>query len=138
MSNFFTCWKKKPKIKKNKNPGLPPMRSKNSSTAEYWKLSTLWWQFGIISPHPTSINPSYPLGVGLRLTGKENRAIHTWFLSKKWGWKERSIIVCIELFLKLMGGRPGFLFIFYFWHFFSTCEKITQFLEFCKDQGGKI
>jgi hypothetical protein len=23
-------------------------------------------------------------------------------------------------------------------HFFSTCEKITQFLEFCKDQGGKI
>ena len=23
-------------------------------------------------------------------------------------------------------------------HFFSTCEKIPQFLEFCKDQGGKI
>ena len=35
----------------------------------------------------------------------------------------------------LMGGRPGFLF---FWQFFSTCEKITQFLEFCKYQGGKI
>ena len=34
------------------------------------------------------------------------------------------------------GGWAGFLF---FWHFFfSTCEKITQFLEFCKDQGGKI
>ena len=27
---------------------------------------------------------------------------------------------------------------FHFWHFFSTCEKMTQYLEFCKDQGGKI
>ena len=25
-----------------------------------------------------------------------------------------------------------------FWQFFSTCEPITQFLEFCKYQGGKI
>ena len=25
-----------------------------------------------------------------------------------------------------------------FWQFFSTCEKITQFLEFCKYHGGKI
>ena len=36
------------------------------------------------------------------------------------------------------GGRTGFLFFFYFWHFFSTCEKIIQFLKFCEDQGGKI
>ena len=28
--------------------------------------------------------------------------------------------------------------IFFFWQFFSTCEKINQFWEFCKDQGGKI
>ena len=36
-------------------------------------------------------------------------------------------------------GAVGRVFIFFnFWHFFSTCEKITQFLEFCKDQGGKI
>jgi hypothetical protein len=27
---------------------------------------------------------------------------------------------------------------FFFWQFFSTREKITQFLEFCKYQGGKI
>ena len=27
---------------------------------------------------------------------------------------------------------------FFFGNFFSTCEKINQFLEFCKDQGGKI
>ena len=26
----------------------------------------------------------------------------------------------------------------FFWQFFSTCEKINQFWEFCKDQGGKI
>ena len=25
-----------------------------------------------------------------------------------------------------------------FCQFFSTCEKINQFLEFCKDQGIKI
>ena len=24
------------------------------------------------------------------------------------------------------------------WQFFLTCEKITQFLEFCNYQGGKI
>jgi hypothetical protein len=35
------------------------------------------------------------------------------------------------------GGGPVFKF-FILCHFFSTCEKITQFLEFCKDQGGKI
>jgi hypothetical protein len=29
-------------------------------------------------------------------------------------------------------------FFFSFCQFFSTCEKITQFLEFCKYQGGKI
>ena len=27
---------------------------------------------------------------------------------------------------------------FFFGNFFSTCEKNNQFLEFCKDQGGKI
>ena len=37
------------------------------------------------------------------------------------------------------GGGPAYIYIYiFFWHFFSTCEKITQFLEFCKDQGGKI
>ena len=35
------------------------------------------------------------------------------------------------------GGRPGAKKVF-FWQFFSTFEKIIQFLEFCKDQGGKI
>ena len=35
------------------------------------------------------------------------------------------------------GGGPGQFFIF-FWQFFSTCEKITQILEFSKYQGGKI
>ena len=29
-------------------------------------------------------------------------------------------------------------FFIFFWQFFSTCEKNTQFLEFCKYQGGKI
>ena len=47
-------------------------------------------------------------------------------------------MVYIELFLELVGGRPGILFFVIFCHFFSRCEKITQFLEFCKDQGGKI
>jgi hypothetical protein len=27
---------------------------------------------------------------------------------------------------------------YFFWQFFSTFEKIIQFLEFCKYQGGKI
>ena len=35
------------------------------------------------------------------------------------------------------GGGPAQKKIF-FGQFFSTCEKITQFLEFCKYQGGKI
>ena len=40
--------------------------------------------------------------------------------------------------LRAHGGEDRVFISFYFWHFFSTCEKITQFLEFCKDQGGKI
>jgi hypothetical protein len=27
---------------------------------------------------------------------------------------------------------------YFFCQFFSTCEKINQFWEFCKDQGVKI
>ena len=36
---------------------------------------------------------------------------------------------------KLLTDPPGMTIV---WQFFSTCEKITQFLEFCKYQGGKI
>ena len=36
--------------------------------------------------------------------------------------------------LRARGGEDR---VFIFWHFLA-CEKITQFLEFCKDQGGKI
>ena len=36
------------------------------------------------------------------------------------------------------GGEAWVFIFFIFWQIFSTCEKITQFLEFCKDQGGKI
>ena len=35
------------------------------------------------------------------------------------------------------GGGPAQK-IFFFWQFFSTCEKINQFWEFCEDQCGKI
>ena len=38
----------------------------------------------------------------------------------------------------LKGGRAGANSFFDFGNFFSTWKKITQFLEFCKDQGGKI
>ena len=34
-------------------------------------------------------------------------------------------------------GNPRAIF-FLFWQFFSTCEKITQFLRCGKYQGGKI
>ena len=40
--------------------------------------------------------------------------------------------------LRARGGVARVFIFFIFCHFFSTCEKITQFLEFCKDQGGKI
>ena len=40
--------------------------------------------------------------------------------------------------LRARGGVGRYFIFFIFCHFFSTCEKITQFLEFCKDQGGKI
>ena len=43
--------------------------------------------------------------------------------------------MCIEVFI---GGWAEFLFSYFFWQFLSTCEKIAQFLVFCKDQGGKI
>ena len=40
--------------------------------------------------------------------------------------------------LRARGAVDRYLIFFISCHFFSTCEKITQFLEFCKDQGGKI
>ena len=40
--------------------------------------------------------------------------------------------------LRAHGGEARVFIYFYFWHFFPTCEKNTQSLEFCKDQGGKI
>ena len=94
--------------------------------------------FGQLAPTLPQLTPPTHWAWGWDWLEKKNGAITHDFCPKKWGWKERSIIVCIDLFLELMGGRAGFLFFFYFWHFFSTCEKITQFLEFCKDQGGKI
>ena len=38
----------------------------------------------------------------------------------------------------LKGWRTGAIYFLFFCHFFSTCEKITQILEFSKYQGGKI
>jgi hypothetical protein len=51
---------------------------------------------------------------------------------------QRSIILSIELFLCVaqaveVGRRKKK---FFFQQFFSTCEKITQFLSFGKYQGG--
>ena len=40
--------------------------------------------------------------------------------------------------LRARGAVDRYFIFFIFCHFFSTCEKIPQFLEFCKDQGGKI
>ena len=40
--------------------------------------------------------------------------------------------------LRARGGEDRVFIFFYFCQIFSTCEKIIQFLEFCKDQGGKI
>ena len=36
----------------------------------------------------------------------------------------------------VQGGEGRCKFFYFFWQFFSTCEKITQFLRFCKYQGG--
>ena len=38
---------------------------------------------------------------------------------------------------KLRRATPTQVHDILFWHFFLTCEKINQFWEFCKDQGGK-
>ena len=40
--------------------------------------------------------------------------------------------------LRARGGVGRYFIFVIFCQFFSTCEKIIQFLEFCKDQGGEI
>ena len=40
--------------------------------------------------------------------------------------------------LRARGGEARYFIFFYFCQIFSTCEKIIQFLKFCKDQDGKI
>ena len=56
-------------------------------------------------------------------------------LPKKLGREHYSVYRAI---LTAHGGEDRVFIFFIFCHFFSTCEKITQFLEFFKDQGGKI
>ena len=50
-------------------------------------------------------------------TFKEKTKFHSYVYLRGWGWP---------------GTKKNFC------QFFSTCEKINQFREFCKDQGGKI
>ena len=45
-----------------------------------------------------------------------------WFLSKKWGWKERSIIV-------LRGRRAGAIFFLFFGNFFQQVKKLLNFWD---------
>ena len=46
-----------------------------------------------------------------------------------------AVLMCM---LMAQVAEDRFFIFFYFWHFFSTCEIFFQFLEFSKDQGGKI
>ena len=57
----------------------------------------------------------------------------TWFLSKKWGWKERSNILCIEL----RGWRTGFLFFLFFGNFFQHVKKLLNFWNFVNIKVAK-
>ena len=45
-----------------------------------------------------------------------------------------AVLMCM---LMAQVAEDRFFIFFYFWHFFSTREIFFQFLEFCKDQGGK-
>ena len=36
------------------------------------------------------------------------------------------------------GGGAGFFFFFFLSFFFQHVKKLLNFLQFCKDQGGKI
>ena len=83
-------------------------------------------------------NQPFPI-ITIDIFSDKNSSIHsmiiffqTWFVSKKWEWIQRSIMLCIELFLSqaVEEARRNFFF-----QFFSTCEKITQFLSFGKYQG---
>ena len=40
--------------------------------------------------------------------------------------------------LRAHGGEAQVFIFLFFWHFFSTCEKITQFLGFCKIKVAKL
>ena len=118
---FFICCKK-----------LTMEKKLLRSTSTHKNSSTHSMMLICIHSHPISTNPSPPLHMRLRLglveTGKENWTNQTWFVSKEWAW--------IQMSSSGGGGRPEQIYIFL--QFFSTCEKMTQFLEFCKYQGGKI
>ena len=45
-----------------------------------------------------------------------------------------SLVLCVAQAVEVARHKKNY----FFWHFFSTCEKINQFWEFCKYQGGKI
>ena len=45
-----------------------------------------------------------------------------------------SLFLCVAQAVEVARHKKNILF----WHFFLTFEKINQFWEFCKDEGGKI
>jgi hypothetical protein len=46
--------------------------------------------------------------------------------------------VCKEIFLELVGGRPGFLFFIFFGKLFQHVKKLLNFWNFVKIKGAKF
>ena len=64
---------------------------------------------------------------------------HQYWILKNLGSKNENCFCNLRKINLLMGGGGGRgKFLNFFCQFFSTCEKITQILEFSKYQGGKI
>ena len=129
--------KKIAQIRKKINQSSTPWQKSEEKTLmiidNYLCFGSNW---GRISPPPYINQPLLPIGYGVETDWKIGPITHDFF--QKMRMKREEHYSVYRAILRAHGVVDRVFIFFYFWHFFSTCEKITQFLEFCKDQGGKI
>ena len=114
LSNFFTCWKKLPKSEKKKFAPALPALNKLLFFGTQREKSFLWGTKE--NKKETFFDPWRIFSLG-----PPKEALFPF------GYQRKTI--CSR-------GVGQCKIFFWFWQFFSTCEKITQFLRFCKNQGG--
>ena len=76
--------------------------------------------------------------MGLRLTGKEKMGQSHMIFVQKMRMKREEHYSGYRAILRALGGRPGFLFFYFFGKFFQHVKKLLNFWNFVKIKVAKF